>query len=141
MPTGDLASPTGDSASSPGGEQGATVSSRRPNAEQRRAVVAPLSEDAFRIQFTGRRAFRDKLRRAQDLLRHRFRKGDVGAILELALDALIERVEKERFAKMTALGRWADPKELVAPALVLASDAGSYITGTTLVVDGGFLAR
>ena len=99
MPTGDLASPTGDSASSPGGKQGATVSSRRPNAEQRRAVVAPLSEDAFRIQFTGRRAFRDKLRRAQDLLRHRFRKGDVGAILELALDALIERVEKERFAK------------------------------------------
>ena len=49
--------------------------------------------------------------------------------------------EKERFAKMTALNRWADPKELIGPALLLASEAGSYITGTTLVVDGGFIAR
>jgi NAD(P)-dependent dehydrogenase (short-subunit alcohol dehydrogenase family) len=49
--------------------------------------------------------------------------------------------EKESFAKMTALGRWADPKELVAPALLLAGDGGSYITGETLVVDGGFLTR
>jgi NAD(P)-dependent dehydrogenase (short-subunit alcohol dehydrogenase family) len=52
---------------------------------------------------------------------------------------LLSAEEKEAFAKMTALGRWGDPKELVAPALLLASDAGSYITGETLVVDGGFL--
>jgi NAD(P)-dependent dehydrogenase (short-subunit alcohol dehydrogenase family) len=39
------------------------------------------------------------------------------------------------------VNRWADPAELVGPALLLASDAGSYITGTTLVVDGGFIAR
>jgi NAD(P)-dependent dehydrogenase (short-subunit alcohol dehydrogenase family) len=54
---------------------------------------------------------------------------------------LLSAEDKEIFARMTALGRWADPKELVAPALLLASDAGSYITGTTLVVDGGFLTR
>jgi NAD(P)-dependent dehydrogenase (short-subunit alcohol dehydrogenase family) len=53
---------------------------------------------------------------------------------------LLSSQEKEAFAKMTALGRWGDPKELVAPALLLASDGGSYITGETLVVDGGFLA-
>ena len=35
------------------------------------------------------------------------------------------------------LGRWADPKELVGPVLLLASEAGSYITGTTLHVNGG----
>lgn len=45
------------------------------------------------------------------------------------------------WAKQTALGRWADPQELVGPVLLLASDAGSYITGSTLVVDGGCLAR
>jgi NAD(P)-dependent dehydrogenase (short-subunit alcohol dehydrogenase family) len=54
---------------------------------------------------------------------------------------LLSAEEKERFAKFTALGRWGDPKELVGPALLLATEAGSYITGETLVVDGGFLAR
>jgi NAD(P)-dependent dehydrogenase (short-subunit alcohol dehydrogenase family) len=54
---------------------------------------------------------------------------------------LLSEEEKREFARTTALGRWADPKELVGPALLLASDAGSYITGETLVVDGGCVAR
>ncbi len=49
--------------------------------------------------------------------------------------------ERQAFAKRTALGRWGDPKELAGPALLLASDAGSYITGETIVVDGGALCR
>jgi NAD(P)-dependent dehydrogenase (short-subunit alcohol dehydrogenase family) len=55
--------------------------------------------------------------------------------------SVLSKEEQERFAKMTALGRWADPKELVGTALLLASDAGSYITGSTFIVDGGFTAR
>lgn len=54
---------------------------------------------------------------------------------------LLSAEEKQQFAHLTALGRWAEPRELVGPALLLASDAGSYITGETLVVDGGWLAR
>ena len=34
-----------------------------------------------------------------------------------------------------------DPKELVGPALLLCSEAGSYVTGQVLFVDGGYLAR
>lgn len=51
---------------------------------------------------------------------------------------LLSAEEKANFARMTAMNRWGEPKELVGPALLLATEAGSYITGATLVVDGGF---
>jgi len=49
--------------------------------------------------------------------------------------------EKQTFADRTALGRWADPRELAGPALLLASEAGSYMTGTTITVDGGVVCK
>ncbi len=55
--------------------------------------------------------------------------------------SVLSAAEQQAFADRTALGRWGDPKELVGPALLLASEAGSYITGQALVVDGGYLAR
>ncbi|MBI3836694.1 MAG: SDR family oxidoreductase [Planctomycetia bacterium] len=49
--------------------------------------------------------------------------------------------QKKVFADRTALGRWAQPRELAGPALLLASEAGSYITGAVLVVDGGSIVK
>lgn len=55
--------------------------------------------------------------------------------------ALLSDEEKRAFAERTALGRWGRPEELAGPALLLASDAGGYITGTVVVVDGGILCN
>jgi NAD(P)-dependent dehydrogenase (short-subunit alcohol dehydrogenase family) len=55
--------------------------------------------------------------------------------------SMLSDVEKKVFSDRTALGRWGDPKELVGPCLLLASEAGSYVTGQVLFVDGGYLAR
>jgi NAD(P)-dependent dehydrogenase (short-subunit alcohol dehydrogenase family) len=37
--------------------------------------------------------------------------------------------------------RIADPSEMIGPALLLVSDAGSFITGQTIIADGGMVAR
>ena len=59
-------------------------------------------------------------------------------LTDLPLSLLNEK-EREARGKQTAAGRWGDPKELVGSILLLASDAGSYLTGQTLIVDGGFM--
>lgn len=43
----------------------------------------------------------------------------------------------KRVVERTPMQRYAQPHELAAPALFLASDAASFVTGHTLVVDGG----
>ena len=41
----------------------------------------------------------------------------------------------------TIQGRWADTNDLIGPIIFLSSDASSYITGTDIVVDGGWLSK
>ena len=38
-------------------------------------------------------------------------------------------------------GRWGEPDDLQGPLVFLASAASDYVTGYTIAVDGGWLAR
>jgi len=69
-----------------------------PSAAVPRPVIAPLAAERYKVQFTASAATHAKLRRAQDLLRHRIPSGDLSEIFDLALAALVEKVEKEKLA-------------------------------------------
>ena len=64
----------------------------------RRPVVKPLAPDTYKVQFTLSATGYQKLRRAQDLLRHAIPNGDVSAVMERALTLLVEDLEKKKLA-------------------------------------------
>jgi NAD(P)-dependent dehydrogenase (short-subunit alcohol dehydrogenase family) len=59
---------------------------------------------------------------------------------ELTADFLAVPHLREEVLAATPLGRLATLEEVVAPALFLASDEASYVTGVALLVDGGMAA-
>lgn len=54
---------------------------------------------------------------------------------------LADRAMMEKIVEATPLGRLVEPEEVAAAILFLAGDAAAMVTGHTLPVDGGWLAR
>lgn len=78
--------------------------------------VKPLSPERYGLQVTITQETRDKRDRAQALLRHRNPSGDLTVVIDKALDALLAKLEKEKFAATSrpraakARGNDADPR-------------------------------
>ncbi len=69
-----------------------------PDAIRRLPHVEPLAPDRYLFKFSGGGSMVAMLRRAQDLLRHTIPNGDMAAIFDRALTALVQELEKEKFA-------------------------------------------
>lgn len=61
--------------------------------------------------------------------------------IETPMSEAIPADRREVFSSMIPLRRWGRPEEVAQMALFLASDASSYCTGQSFVVDGGYLAQ
>ncbi|HVL69555.1 MAG TPA: SDR family NAD(P)-dependent oxidoreductase [Vicinamibacterales bacterium] len=64
-------------------------------------------------------------------------------VIETPLTAPIKSQPQwfEAYAAKSVFNRWGTAEEMVGPTLFLASDAASYVTGTVLYADGGWLAQ
>jgi hypothetical protein len=94
LPTHEDGSATGTS-----NETQSRVQVPNPAPSAPKSIVEPLSAARYRIQLNASAQLKQKLEHAVDLLSHSIPSGDLSAVIERALDLLIERVEKERFAQ------------------------------------------
>jgi NAD(P)-dependent dehydrogenase (short-subunit alcohol dehydrogenase family) len=64
-------------------------------------------------------------------------------VIETPLTAPIKNNKEwfDAYAAKSAFNRWGKPEEMVGPTLFLASDAASFVTGTIIYADGGWLAQ
>jgi hypothetical protein len=85
-----------------------------------RHVVKPLAPERYKIQFTISEETRGKLRLTQELLRHAIPAGDVAAIFDRALSALLADLERKKLA-LVARPRQQEPRASKGSRLIPAS--------------------
>jgi hypothetical protein len=71
-------------------------------APRQRASSAPLSPGRYKLELTAGQALHDKLDQLKQLLRHQVPDGDLARIVELAVDLLVDKTMKQRFAQTRA---------------------------------------
>lgn len=64
-----------------------------------------------------------------------------GPVLTDLTRGLLSDEQKLRFQERTAVKRWGEVIDMVGPTLLISSDAGAFITGNTILADGGMLCR
>jgi len=70
-----------------------------------------VAHERFSLQLTVGRGTQEKLEHAQNLLGHQLPSGDLAQVVDLALDALIEKLERRKFAATTRPRRSRRPSK------------------------------
>jgi hypothetical protein len=105
-PPGSPVRVSGPAATEPGG--GPPAESQRPELvlpvagpsdSARRPLVTPLAPETYKIQFTIGAPTLAKLRRVQNLMRHRIPNGDLAQVFDAALTQLLGQLEKQKFGR------------------------------------------
>lgn len=120
-------------------------------AEQRWGRIVHLSSIMAFASFQGRGAYSATKAALIGMMRaHALELGPHGITVNclapgpIATDlpmSLLSDARKQEFADLTAVKRWGETIDMVGPTLLLASDAGAFISGETIIADGGLLCR
>jgi hypothetical protein len=91
-----------------------------PSRQLNTAALKPIAPERYKIQFTAGRETYEKLRRAQDLLRHVVPDGDPAIIVDRALTLLVRELERTKIGTgdRPRAGRAASPGSRHVPAAV-----------------------
>jgi 5-methylcytosine-specific restriction endonuclease McrA len=81
----------------------------------RRETIAPLAPDRYAVRFTATARCRELLDRAKELMSHRTPNADAAALIEAGLEALVEKLEKQKL------------KTTVRPRKAKTSESGRHI--------------
>ena len=111
--------------------------SQRPTAPTHRPAVKPLAADRYEIRFTASAATRDKLKVAQDLLRHAIPNGDVAAIFDRALSKLIDAHSRRKMAIVRKPTRARVVTSEGRPAVEHSRHVAAEVKRVVWVRDGG----
>jgi 5-methylcytosine-specific restriction endonuclease McrA len=90
--------------------------------DDKRTTIDPLAADRFAICFTGSRRCRELLEKAKELSSHRKPRPGIGDLLECALDAYVEKLEKQKFKttdrpRKPRANRTEDPRHIPADVM------------------------
>ena len=62
----------------------------------------------------------------------------VPGVCDSEINAHVAESDRRRSEAKIPLGRWGSPAEIAKGVVFLCSDMATYVTGTTLIVDGGY---
>ncbi|MDA4131000.1 MAG: SDR family oxidoreductase [Thaumarchaeota archaeon] len=103
--------------------------------------AGPVSQAAYEVSKAGIIALTKSI--AQDFASNNIRAncicpgGTATPLLKKFMEESMTPEQRKAWIGIVPMGRLAEPKEIAAVAAFLASDEASYVTGATIVVDGG----